>query len=415
MSAPSSITKAARVDPVRRVVLVAALGYFVDIFDLFLFSVLRVPSLRGVGIEPAQFLSAGATLLSWQMFGLLIGSFVWGLLGDRRGRLAALYGSIFLYSIATLANAFVTSLPAYSACRFIAGFGLGGELGAAVTLVSETLHAKRRGLGTMVVAGVGLCGGIAAAGLAELLTWRSCYAIGGALGLLLLVLRIRLRESPLFLSAKPAPAASLRLLLSSARRRGTYLRLVLIGVPIWFVAGVLMVFSPELGRALAGLEITAARAVLVSYIGVAIGDFLSGAVSQLLRSRKRAIALFLGMLAVGIALFLGAAGRSTTTFYGLCFVLGLGTGYWAVLVTCAAEQFGTNLRATVATTVPNLVRASAIPLTAAFQMLSARPSLQLGLVGAAAMLGLTCLLGAAWALAGLDETFEKSLDFEELS
>jgi len=411
---------------VGRVVAVSALGYFVDILDLFLFSVLRVPSLGSVGVSADRYLSAGAALLNWQMAGLLLGSLVWGVLGDRRGRVRALYGSILLYSFATLANALVTSLPAYAACRFLAGFGLAGELGAAVTLVSETLPTARRGIGTMVVAGFGLCGGIAAAAMAELLPWRACYALGGALGLALLSLRVRLAESPLFVAASARqsakdlrPASQLWLLLRHTRRRGVYLRLVLVGLPIWFVAGILMVFSPEFGRALGVPGVTASRAVLCSYFGVALGDFLSGALSQLLRSRKRAIALFLGCLAIGLVLFLRAVAVSPRAFYAICFALGLGTGYWAVLVTSAAEHFGTNLRATVATTVPNFVRAAVIPLTFGFQLFARSFKEVLApaatLIWAAGVLGSLCLLLALWALAGLDETYSSDLDFEDLA
>jgi MFS family permease len=406
----------------RRAVAVSALGYFVDIFDLFLFSVLRVPSLEGIGVPPQRYLPTGAMLLNWQLAGLLIGSLVWGVLGDRRGRVRALYGSILLYSLATLTNAVVTSLPAYAACRFIAGLGLGGELGAAITLVSESLPTARRGLGTMLVAGFGLCGGVAAAGMAELLPWRVCYGLGGALGLVLLGLRIQLLESPLFGSARQAERGRLRFLLKSARRRGLYLRLVLVGLPIWFVAGILMVFSPEFGRALGVPGVTAARAVLTSYLGVALGDFLSGLLSQYLRSRKRAIALFLGLLAVSMALFLLAFGVSPTKFYAICFVLGLGTGYWAVLCTCAAEHFGTNLRATVATTVPNLIRASVIPLSLAFQFIARHLDfLAWGqrlaggqrLIASGAVLGGVCVALALWALRGLDETYSRDLNFAE--
>lgn len=402
----------------RRVVAVSALGYFVDILDLFLFSVLRIPSLRGVGVSAEQLLPAGARLLSWQMGGLLAGSLVWGVLGDRYGRLRALYGSILLYSLATLANASVTSFEGYVACRFLAGLGLGGELGAAVTLVSESLPTARRGLGTMVVAGFGLCGGIAAAGMAELLPWRTCYLIGGLFGFVLLGLRVGLLESPLFVSARargqqPSSAGNLLLLLRSPRRLQVYLRLVLIGVPIWFVAGILMVFSPEFGRALGIPGVTAPRAVLYSYIGVAIGDFLSGLLSQRLRSRKRAIALFLVLHMLSIVGYLAAAGVQIELFYLICFVVGLGTGYWAVLITAAAEHFGTNLRATVTTTIPNLVRAAVIPLTAAFQLLGRLWKDTGGLVAAAATLGAICSLLALWALTGIDETYSRELDFDE--
>ncbi len=403
----------------RRVVGLAALGYFIDILDLFLFSVLRIPSLTGLGVPSAQHLRAGVMLQNWQLAGLLVGSFVWGTLGDRRGRVRALYGSLLLYSLATLANAAVGTLPGYAACRFLAGLGLAGELGAAITLVSETLSTERRGLGTTLVAGCGLCGGIAAAALAVLLPWRSCYVIGGASGLLLLALRVQLLEPALYRRAEATASGrgSLRLLFRRPARVLAYGRLILIGLPIWFVAGILMLLSPEFAAALgvtaagsgAGAGVTAAKAVLYSYIGAALGDFACGLLSQKLRSRKRA--LFLSLLAVllGILLYLNAAGLSTAGFYLVCFLVGLTTGYWAVLITAAAEHFGTNLRATVATSVPNLVRAGVIPISLVFQWLHPR----LGLVRAASLLGVALVALALIALAGLRETYGRDLDFQE--
>jgi MFS family permease len=400
----------------RRVVGLAALGYFIDILDLFLFSVLRIPSLSGLGVPSAEYLRAGVMLQNWQLGGLLLGSFVWGTLGDRRGRVRALYGSLLLYSLATLGNAAVSTLPGYAACRFLAGLGLAGELGAAITLVSETLPTARRGLGTTLVAGCGLCGGIAAAGLAVLLPWRSCYVVGGASGLVLLALRVQLLEPELFRRAESARGrGSLLLLFRRPARALAYGRLILIGLPIWFVAGILMLLSPEFAAALGvsgagpGAGVTAAKAVLYSYIGAALGDFGCGLLSQKLRSRKRA--LFLSLLAVlgGILLYLHAAGLSPAGFYLVCFLVGLTTGYWAVLITAAAEHFGTNLRATVTTSVPNLVRAGVIPISLLFQWLHPR----LGLVRAATGLGVGLVALALLALFGLRETYSRELDFVE--
>jgi len=405
----------------RRVVGLAALGYFIDILDLFLFSVLRIPSLTGLGVASAQHLRAGVMLQNWQLGGLLIGSFVWGTLGDRRGRVRALYGSLLLYSLATLANAAVGTLSGYAACRFLAGLGLAGELGAAITLVSETLSTERRGLGTTLVAGCGLCGGIAAAALAVLLPWRSCYVVGGASGLLLLALRVQLLEPSLYRRAEATASGrgSLRLLFRRPARALAYGRLILIGLAIWFVAGILMLLSPEFAAALGvtasgagagpGAGVTAAKAVLYSYIGAALGDFACGLLSQKLRSRRRALLLSLLAVLLGILLYLHVAGISTGGFYLVCFVVGLTTGYWAVLITTAAEHFGTNLRATVATSVPNLVRAGVIPISLAFQWLHPR----LGLIGAATLLGVVLVALALSALAGLRETYGRDLDFQE--
>ncbi len=395
----------------RRVVGLAALGYFIDILDLFLFSVLRVPSLSSLGVPSAQHLQAGVMLQNWQMGGLLVGCFIWGSLGDRRGRVRALYGSLLLYSLATLSNAAVATLPAYAVCRFLAGLGLSGELGAAITLVSETLPTEKRGLGTTVVAGCGLCGGIAAAALAVLLPWRVCYLVGGASGLFLLALRVQLLEPALFRSAQAAAVrrGSLALLFGSRLRLLAYVRLILIGLPIWFVAGILMLFSPEFGTALGVPGVTAAKAVLYSYIGTSLGDFACGLLSQYLRSRKRALGLCLIAVLAGILTYLHIAGVATTTFYLVCFFVGATTGYWAVLITTAAEHFGTNLRATVTTSVPNLVRAGVIPMALLFQWLHPR----LGLVRAATVIGVGVVAIAFAALAGLRETYTRDLGFLE--
>lgn len=393
-----------------RVVVLGALGYFVDIFDLFLFSVLRVPSLEGLGLGPEAILHQGVSLLNAQMGGLLIGAFVWGPLGDKKGRVSVLYGSILLYSIATLANAFVTTSDQYWLCRLVAGFGLAGELGAAITLVAETLPKKKRGLGTTWVAAVGLTGGIAAAVVAQVVPWRVAYGIGGGMGLLLLLLRLRLHDSDLFLRASNVPRGDLSLLFRSPRRFLRYMLLVFVGLPIWFVAGILMVFAPELGQSL-GLSPapTSAQAVLFSYIGVAIGDFISGLISQSRQSRKQAIGMFLSFLSLGLLLYFAMPFESLIPFYAVCTLLGFGGGYWAVLITTVAEHFGTDLRATATTTVPNLIRAGTIPLTYAFQALSRHTD---PLV-AALTVGISTVFCAFLALFLLRETYDSDLDFLE--
>lgn len=395
-----------------RLVLVAALGYFVDIVDLFLFSVLRVPSLRALGVPDNELLAQGIVLLNAQMAGLLVGSVFWGILGDRRGRVSVLYGSILLYSLATLGNAFVTTVDAYAWLRFIAGVGLSGELGVAITLVCESLPKDKRGIGTTIVAGFGLCGGVVASLLAENFSWSTCYIIGGLAGLLLLVLRLGLKDSPIFQAiARREGRGNLLTLVKRPRRLVDYLFLIMTGLPIWFVAGILMIFSPELGKTLGVQgEVKASQAVLYSYIGVAIGDFLSGLLSQYLRSRKKAIGVFLFLVAVGTASYLTAQSVSLFTFYSICFGVGIATGYWAVLITTASEQFGTDLRATVTTTVPNLIRASIVPMTYCFQFLLTQ---QLDKIGSAAVVGSVALVMAVAALYGMEETFGKDLAFTE--
>ncbi len=407
---PAPTVRAALLHPT---VIVSALGYFVDIYDLVLFSIVRVASLKSLGVPEAQLLDVGVFLLNCQMGGMLLGGILWGILGDKRGRLTVLFGSILVYSLANLANAFVTSTETYGLLRFLAGVGLAGELGAAVTLVSESLPRETRGYGTSFVAGFGVSGAILAAAVGELCTWQTAYLIGGVLGLALLVLRMRLSESGIFAKLKAAPVrrGDIHVLLGSWAAFAKYLRCILIGVPNWFVVGILITFSPEICRALgASGEVSAGSAILFTYLGLVFGDIGSGVASQWCRSRKVVIAVCLGATMALVAVFLLVPGpRSPAFYYSLCGALGLFCGYWALFVTVAAEQFGTDVRATVTTTVPNFVRGSVVLLTMLFRDL--KPVL--GLVPTTLGLGLVCTGVAFLALWRSEETFGKDLDYTE--
>lgn len=397
-------------------VLVAALGYFVDLYDLVLFSILRVPSLTALGVPAAELTATGGSLLQIQLAGMIVGGVVLGVVGDKRGRLTVMFGSIVLYSLANLANAFVVTVGQYAICRFLAGFGLAGELGAGVTLVSELLPKEKRGVGTTIVASVGLCGALAAGLLAERLLghygpvgFRYAYALGGVMGLVLLVLRVGVLESDLFARAKTheAPRGDVRMLLFPKERGFRFLRVILVGMPIWYVGGVLFVFAPEIGGALGlATKPTGGNTIFYSYLGVVIGDVVSGAISQRIGSRKRVIAGFLVLLVVAIAAVLLFGGRSLRTFYGLMVFLGFATGYWVLFVTTAAEQFGTNLRATVTTSAPNFVRGTAIPITMVWMALKGR----MPIVSATALVGGVCLAIGFLALRGMKESFAVDLD-----
>ena len=393
-------------------VLVAALGYFVDIYDLILFLIVRVKSLRALGVAPGMVLDQGVLLLNMQMIGMLGGGVLWGILGDKRGRLSVLFGSIFLYSVANIANGFVETVPQYAALRLIAGVGLAGELGAGITLVSEIMSREGRGWGTTVVAGVGLCGAIVAALVGAAFSWQVAYFVGGGLGLALLVLRIGLHESGMFESARTraAPRGNFLDLFANAARARRYLSVILVGLPIWFTIAILVGLSPELSRAM-GLPATPdpGRAVMLFYIGGSLGDFASGLSSQMLRSRKRVLALFIGLTAVAMGCYFTLGRTSVSAMYGCCFFLGAATGYWAIFVTVASEHFGTNLRATTTTTAPNFVRGSVVPITSAFQAMKG----PLGATTSAAIVGTTTLVIAVAALVSLDETFGRDLDFIE--
>lgn len=394
------------------VVIVAALGYFVDIYDLVLFSIVRRPSLEALGITGDQLLSDGVWLINMQMSGMLIGGLLWGIWGDKRGRISVLFGSILLYSLANILNAFVTSVEAYAALRFVAGIGLAGELGAAVTLVSETLKKEHRGYATALVAGVGVSGAIAAGLVAQYLNWQMAYIVGGVLGLGLLLLRIKMHESPLFrnLDSEVPHRGNFMLLLMPLSRCRRYVASILVGIPIWFVVGVLVTFAPEITQELGATgAVSAAQGIMWAYGGLVLGDLASGFLSQWLRSRRRVIFGFLTALTVCMFVYLFSSGKSPAYYYGLCFVMGISAGYWAVFVTVAAEQFGTNLRSTVATTVPNFVRGLLVPMTLAFQLLRA----PLGLRGAALTVGLLAVAIAYIAAMLLPETYGKDLDFVE--
>ena len=396
-------------------VIVAALGYFVDIYDLILFSIVRVESLKDLGITATtEVTNQGLFLINMQMGGMLVGGILWGILGDKKGRLSVLFGSILLYSLANIANGFVQNIDQYAWLRLIAGIGLAGELGAGITLVSESLPKEKRGYGTMVVVTVGVSGALLGYWVGHRWGWRNAYFVGGGLGLALLVLRVSVFESGMFqqVQARTEVARGHFLsLFTNPARLGKYLRILLIGVPLWFVVGILVTLAPEFGRAL-GLtgEVTAGLAVFWCYFGLVFGDFISGALSQVWHSRNKALQVFLAFCAVLVGVYLfGIKGASPTTFYTVCFVMGISVGFWALFVTVAAEQFGTNLRATVATTAPNFARGAVVGLVPAFKYLSGA----LGFVPGAAVLGGISLLVAFWAVSTLPESYGKDLDYVE--
>jgi putative MFS transporter len=393
-------------------VIVAALGYFVDIYDLLLFSIVRMESLRSIGYAGRE-LEVGAILNNIQMCGLLIGGIGWGMLADRRGRLSVLFGSIFLYSIANFLNAYTHTFTEYAFCRFFSGLGLAGELGAGITLVSEVLPARLRGYGTMMVATVGVMGAIVGGWVAQVFDWRFCYQIGGCLGFALLLLRMGVTESGIFKEA-----------VKSDVKRGNFLHLftsrdrfqriafcILAGVPTWYTIGILVAFAPEFGKNLGIVGvISTAKAVMYCYVGFVIGDFSSGLLSQLISSRIRAVQIFIvcNFLAALVYLFL-LKGASVSTLYVMCVVVGTGGGYWAVIVTMAAEQFGTNLRGTVTTAVPNFIRFSLVPMSLTLLFLKEH----LGLIRGALVVGVFVTVVAYYSVCRLQETFGRDLGFNE--
>ncbi len=395
-------------------VLVAALGYFVDMFDLLLFPIVRQPSLTALGIPPGDSqVSATFMLLNAQMIGMLLGGILWGVLGDKKGRLSTLFGSIALYSLANIANAFVHSIPAYATWRFLAGLGLAGELGAAVTLVSEVLPTDLRAYGTAIVAAVGILGTVAAGFIGKYLSWRIAYMAGGGLGLLLLATRFSLRESAMFQDLghhAGVKRGDFLSLFTRWERFLRYLRCILIGLPTWYVVAILITSAPEFAPKIGVTgPVSAGTAVMFCYTGITLGSLASGILSQLWGSRRKVVLLFILTGFAGVAIYLGFRGLTPMMFYALAGFLGLAVGYWAVFVTIAAEQFGTNLRATVATTVPNFVRGSVPLITGGFALLQPH----LGFIRSAWVVGLVCFALALVSLWGMAETHGRDLDFVE--
>jgi putative MFS transporter len=393
-------------------VIVSALGYFVDIYDLLLFSIIRVQSLKDLGLSAEEITDKGLLLINLQMVGMLIGGIFFGILGDKKGRLSILFGSILLYSIANLLNAFVQTVEQYAVLRFVAGVGLAGELGAGVSLVVESLPKKVRGYGTMIIASVGVCGAALAWFVADHVHWRVAYLIGGLLGFCLLLLRIRVSESEIFHKIKNANIVKgdFLMIFRSKKLFIKYFCCILSAVQIWYLVGILITLSPEFSKAMnIQGEVVAGKAVLFCYLGLAFGDLLTGWLSQMFQSRKKVLGLFLSLSALSIFAYFQLHDLTAEVFYVICFFMGVSSGYWAIFVTMAAESFGTNLRATVATTAPNFVRGALVPISWLFAML--KP--EVGMLPAAAWVGVVCVGLSFLGLFGLPETFEKDLDYNE--
>ncbi len=397
-------------------VFVAALGYFVDVYDLLLFTIVRQPSVMSLGATAETIIVDSAHIINWQMSGLLIGGILWGVLGDKKGRLKVLFGSIVLYSIANFLTSFVQTVDQYAYCRFLGGIGLAGELGAGITLVSEMLPKNKRGIGTSMVAGIGLFGAVFAYFTFKVTSdWRLCYQIGGVLGFLLLILRVKVAESFMFESAKLANISKGNFLLffSSYARFSKYIKAILIGLPTWFVIGVMINYSNKFATTLYGVNlIDSGKSVMFAYIGIATGDLLIGYVSQYFQSRKKALLLFYTFSVLGMVLFFSSYNNNDDRMYAICAFLGFSTGYWAIFNQMAAEQFGTNLRATAATTIPNMVR-GALPLINFLFLDILQNKFGWNIVQSGIFTGATVMLITLIAFVFTEETYHKDLDYLE--
>ncbi len=398
-------------------VIVAALGYFVDIYDLLLFTIVKAPSVLAVGATPATLLSDSTTIINWQMTGLLLGGIIWGILGDKKGRLSVLFGSIILYSIANFATGYVHTVDQYALCRFVAGLGLAGELGAGITLVTELLPKEKRGIGTSLVAGIGLSGAIVAYFTFKLSgnDWRFCYKMGGVLGVFLLLLRIKVAESGMYknLQKQNVQKGNFLMFFTQKKRFLKYVMAIAIGLPTWFVIGILINQSDKFGKEFFNSStIESGRSIMFAYIAIAIGDVLIGFVSQYFKSRKKALFFFYVLTVISVVLYFSPFNSSDTRMYIACAFMGFGTGFWAIFVTMGAEQFGTNLRATAATTIPNMVRGS-LPLMNMLFIDLFHKKLQWNLWQSGVVTGTIVLAITFVAFYYTEETYHKDLDYLE--
>ncbi|MEP6681791.1 MAG: MFS transporter [Parafilimonas sp.] len=395
-------------------VLVAALGYFVDIYDLLLFSIIRIPSLKSFGLNDDQISKDGLFIINIQMLGLLIGGILWGVLGDKKGRLKVLFASIIIYSLGNIANGFVQNVNQYALVRFITGLGLAGELGAGVTLVTELLPKEKRGLGTSIISGVGIAGAVVAFFVNKEFEWRTCYFIGGGLGIVLLLLRTSVLESGMFktIQNKNISKGNFLMLFTNGKRLKKYLIAILVGLPTWYLIGILITFSKEFAAKM-GVQgsIDPGKAVMYSYAAISVSSLLAGILSFWLKSRKKVLYLYYIIMSASVWWFFSLHGASLSTFYLATIVVGIGGGFWTIFVTTAAEQFGTNIRATVATTAPNMVRGSlAVIVTPLFVWLQNATGnyLQAGWIT-----GVIVIIIGLIAVIFSEETYHKDLDYIE--
>lgn len=419
--------------PFHPLVIVAALGYLVDIYDMILFNIVKKESLFALGLGGADYASNEILLFNWQLAGMLLGGLLWGIMGDKRGRLSVMLGSILMYSLANLANAFVTTLPAYAIVRFIAGVGLAGELGAGVTLVVESMTKESRGYGTMLIVTMGAVGGVLASvmgseglvvaemvnGIAgtQIAGWQMAYLIGGTLGLLLLLLRLGLYESGMFYQLKQSNVerGNFMLLFAKPNLFKRYLNCFFIGLPIWYIFGILVSLGLNLMEEMGVKGVTMSTVILYFYLGFTAGDFLNGALGQLLKSRKKVIIGSMVLSSMVLAYYFYPSAIDAELYYHLYFLLGLFSGYWALFITVSSEQFGTNIRATVTTTVPNFVRGAAILMTLGYKSLSDHFTgmVDQPKISAAISVGVVCFALAAYGINKMKDTYSKELDYVE--
>jgi len=414
-------------------IIVAALGYFVDIYDLVLFNVVKKASLEALQLGGAMQEHNEILLFNWQMTGMMLGGILWGILGDKKGRLSVLFGSILLYSLANVANAFVApgDLTTYSIIRLIAGIGLAGELGAGITLVVETMSKENRGYGTMIIVTFGALGAVFASIVGKkgalfaditnnmlgthFVDWQMAYIVGGMLGIVLLLLRVGTIESTMFkgIEKQTISKGNFFSLFSGKDIFLKYLKCILIGLPVWYIIGILISLSVGISKQIGIEGVITGTAIMYAYIGLSVGDLFSGLLSQLFKTRKKIVVAYLIASSALVLLFLFPFSRSLSWFYIMCFLLGTATGYWALFVTIAAEQFGTNIRSTVTNTVPNFVRGGVVLITLLYKYLEPYLGENTGKIYSALIVGVICIVLAMVSILSVKETFSKDLNYVE--
>jgi MFS transporter, putative metabolite:H+ symporter len=395
-------------------IIVSALGFFVDLYDIMALGAVGEASLKSIGITDKALLEKGVTTLqNWQMGGMVIGGFLWGIIGDKYGRLKVLFGSIILYSLFTLLNAFVLNLNQYVICRFIAGIGLAGELGAGITLVSEQMQKEKRGLGPAIIAGFGVLGAIVAVFISKIYNWQTVFIVGGVLGFCLLILRVGVVESGLFKITQHTKVSkgNFLIILRNKNYLKKFICILLVGIPGWYANGILIQLTPYVSESM-GMTVIPSKGTVIIYffIALCVGDIMGGVISQWLKSRKKSIYLFLSLHAVMLLLFFTIGKTSVQVYYTIFAGIGFSVGFVIQLFTLAAENFGTNIRTLVTSSGLNLVRAWVIPCSLAYTWLNNNFTILKW--QSAAAIGFVAIVLALFALRQLDETFDNDLEFE---
>lgn len=392
---------------------VAALGYFVDVYDLLIFSSERIESLQAIGVAKENMKDVGIMILNFQMAGLIMGGFLFGILADKFGRLKVLFASILLYSLANIGNAFVTNVTAFAIARLFAGIGLAGELGVALSWISESLDRKQRTIATMIVSAIGLLGGVAAALVATRFHWQTSYIIGGVMGLILLVLRVSVKESKIFIrnSTKKAIRGDLVELFTSNKQLYKYMLCVFAGAPAVVFTNLYITLTPEFCQAFGIAEqASVSTAIMVFLITFAVSDILCGFLSKMMKQRKGPLLIYAALQVIAMSYFLLFPPETLQGYYYRCAFLGFSAGYWGILITNSVEQFGTNIRATVATSTPNLIRGITIPATLIFSLLVT----SYGVITSGAIIGFSLIGISIVSILLLKDKFENNLNYTEV-